>query len=128
MDASTASSNQIIDNKSSGQLNFGESWRDKTLKESMLTSHAVATKDRLTHPAMAEKVQGLRENKNAGFSGRQELEETVKLLFAGGFAGAVSKTATAPLARLTILYQVWISIFFQHLLDTAACRYVSGLL
>ena len=32
--------------------------------------------------------------------------ETTKLLFCGGFAGAVSKTATAPLARLTILYQV----------------------
>lgn len=32
--------------------------------------------------------------------------ESIKLLVAGGFAGAVSKTATAPLARLTILYQV----------------------
>ena len=32
--------------------------------------------------------------------------ESVRLLAAGGVAGAVSKTATAPLARLTILYQV----------------------
>ena len=32
--------------------------------------------------------------------------ESAKLLLAGGVAGAVSKTATAPLARLTILYQV----------------------
>eukprot|EP00884_Botryococcus_braunii_P010651 jgi/Botrbrau1/19588/Bobra.0035s0070.2 len=32
--------------------------------------------------------------------------ESLKLLVAGGFAGAISKTATAPLARLTILYQV----------------------
>lgn len=32
--------------------------------------------------------------------------ETGKLLLAGGIAGAVSKSATAPLARLTILYQV----------------------
>ena len=39
-------------------------------------------------------------------SGREEVEETLKLLLAGGLAGAVSKTATAPLARLTILYQV----------------------
>ena len=31
---------------------------------------------------------------------------TLKLLMAGGLAGAISKTATAPLARLTILYQV----------------------
>lgn len=42
----------------------------------------------------------------AGMSPRQELLETLKLLASGGVAGAVSKTATAPLARLTILYQV----------------------
>lgn len=39
-------------------------------------------------------------------SGRQEVHETLKLLLSGGVAGAVSKSATAPLARLTILYQV----------------------
>lgn len=33
--------------------------------------------------------------------------QTAKLLLAGGVSGAVSKTATAPLARMTILYQVW---------------------
>ena len=32
--------------------------------------------------------------------------ESVKLLGAGGLAGAFSKSCTAPLARLTILYQV----------------------
>lgn len=31
---------------------------------------------------------------------------TPRLLLAGGLAGCVSKTVTAPLARLTILYQV----------------------
>lgn len=35
-----------------------------------------------------------------------EVSETAKLLLAGGVAGALSKSATAPLARLTILYQV----------------------
>ena len=34
------------------------------------------------------------------------INETSKLLMCGGIAGAVSKSATAPLARLTILYQV----------------------
>ena len=35
-----------------------------------------------------------------------DLLENLRLLAAGGIAGAVSKTVTAPLARLTILYQV----------------------
>lgn len=39
-----------------------------------------------------------------------EVTETAKLLLAGGLAGAVSKSATAPLARLTILYQVAMSV------------------
>lgn len=34
-----------------------------------------------------------------------EILESGRLLAAGGVAGAVSKTCTAPLARLTILYQ-----------------------
>jgi solute carrier family 25 phosphate transporter 23/24/25/41 len=36
----------------------------------------------------------------------EEALETMKLLAAGGVAGAVSKSCTAPLSRLTILYQV----------------------
>ncbi|KAK9839432.1 hypothetical protein WJX81_001730 [Elliptochloris bilobata] len=38
--------------------------------------------------------------------GDSEAVTSAKLLLAGGVAGAVSKSATAPLARLTILYQV----------------------
>lgn len=33
-------------------------------------------------------------------------EDTVKMMVSGGVAGAFAKTCTAPLARLTILYQV----------------------
>ncbi len=36
----------------------------------------------------------------------RHMNETSKLLLCGGLAGAISKTSTAPLARLTILYQV----------------------
>ena len=48
----------------------------------------------------------LEEEDELSISPRQELLETLKLLLSGGVAGAVSKSATAPLARLTILYQV----------------------
>jgi len=50
--------------------------------------------------------EALFEEEEEGVSPRIELVETFKLLFAGGVAGAFSKSATAPLARLTILYQV----------------------
>ena len=44
-----------------------------------------------------------------------EAMESVRLLAAGGVAGAVSKTCTAPLARLTILYQARLTCGCPHL-------------
>ena len=41
--------------------------------------------------------------------------DTSKVLLSGGFAGAVSKSATAPLARLTILLQVGNLCLHGHL-------------
>jgi solute carrier family 25 phosphate transporter 23/24/25/41 len=35
-----------------------------------------------------------------------DLDDTVKMMVAGGMAGSIAKTITAPLSRLTILYQV----------------------
>lgn len=58
------------------------------------------TLDRSTSAEFAPAVNPQKRNRNT------EVSETAKLLLAGGVAGATSKSATAPLARLTILYQV----------------------
>ncbi len=79
-------------------------WKE-TIDDASLTGNEGTEAD--MSRAIAVDEENLFDSRNEPeYSGREELEETMKLLFAGGLAGAVSKSATAPLARLTILYQV----------------------
>ena len=58
-------------------------------------------------PAMPHQTAASISNRRfASSQATSDFMESLRLLAAGGVAGAVSKTATAPLARLTILYQV----------------------
>jgi len=57
-------------------------------------------------PERREVAAEAEEDEDAAPRNDSEAVTSAKLLLAGGVAGAVSKSATAPLARLTILYQV----------------------
>lgn len=65
--------------------------------------------------AVAAVTAKAEEEEDAAPRGDSEALTSAKLLLAGGVAGAVSKSATAPLARLTILYQVCTAGSKRHL-------------
>lgn len=84
--------------------NLHPPWRDD-LDDVALTGNEGADVD-MTRLIAVDEEELLDEEEELGVSPSQESIETMKLLLSGGVAGAVSKTTTAPLARLTILYQV----------------------
>jgi hypothetical protein len=57
--------------------------------------------ERTTSPAAAQQQQ-----RSPLLFASASLPEAAKLMLAGGVSGVLAKTATAPLGRLTILYQV----------------------
>ena len=107
MNASSSEPAHILYDNPSTKRRFHESWKEN-LDDSSLTGNNGVDPD-ITRMMVVEEermVENTVQYEEAEFSAREEFEETAKLLLAGGVAGAVSKTATAPLARLTILYQV----------------------
>jgi len=93
-------------------------WQEE-VDDTAITGNDGTEADMLRVLAVDEEL--LLEDEEEGIPPRQEVLETVKLLFSGGVAGAFSKTATAPLARLTILYQVCIAMY-----NTLICPFFAG--
>jgi hypothetical protein len=90
--------------------------RPSTALEGDVLGSSEATADMMARSTDAQSPETSRQcaDTSPAFSNRSytgtkvyntEVLESGRLLAAGGVAGAVSKTCTAPLARLTILYQ-----------------------
>jgi len=95
------------ENYSKSTSHYKSSWQEE-VDDAALTGNEGTEADITRLIAVDEEALLAEEEEDTeeSFSPRQEFLETLKLLASGGVAGAVSKSATAPLARLTILYQV----------------------
>ncbi|KAL4428809.1 hypothetical protein ABPG77_005247 [Micractinium sp. CCAP 211/92] len=74
--------------------------------EERLGAAAAASGAASSAAALEQQQQQQQQQADASVSYALDSLEEFKLLLSGGVAGAFSKTCTAPLARLTILYQV----------------------
>ena len=79
-------------------------WRVEELDDVPLTGNEGTEAD--MERALVVEQELLLQEEETSTSYEQETFDSLKLLLAGASAGGVSKSATAPLARLTILYQV----------------------
>ena len=105
--ATTAAEGGVLSGDSASPHHRYRAWQEN-VDDAALTENAGTDADITRLIAVDEEALLAEEEDDdeLGISPRQEILETLKLLLSGGIAGAVSKTATAPLSRLTILYQV----------------------
>lgn len=90
------------EHESSPPRHFHASWQENVDDTALTENDSVD----ITRVVAVDEELLIEEEEQLGFTPQQEMLESFKLLLSGGVAGAFSKTATAPLARLTILYQV----------------------
>lgn len=80
-------------------------WFDN-LDDVALTAEATEADPDITRALVVDEEELLLSQQEEVATPHDELVDSCKLLLSGGIAGALSKSCTAPLARLTILYQV----------------------
>jgi hypothetical protein len=107
--ATTAADGGVENFSKSSHSNYKSSWKEE-VDDAALTGNEGSEPDIIRLIAVDEEALLAEEDEDneLSISPRLEFLETLKLLASGGVAGAVSKSATAPLARLTILYQVYL--------------------